>query len=143
MTRFVDPRHLGAPLGLALLATQLLGGCADTSTQDLCAQYDGLVSAAEKLRAEDPATAQADELRAAADDVRNELDQFQAVAEGRLDDALTRLRDDIDAVRQAAVDAGEDARKTAEPMVQDALDRVGEAWSIVQDLAETQCPPQQ
>ena len=69
-----------------------------------------------------------------------ELDEFQAVAEGRLDDALTRLRENVADVRQAAVDAGADARQTAAPLIEDAQQSVQDAWSIVQGLAETQCP---
>ncbi|MBM7503129.1 hypothetical protein ACFPER_06575 [Agromyces aurantiacus] len=129
-----------AVAGLALLSTQLLSGCANLATQDLCAQYDDLVAAVDDLREKDPATTKVDDLRAAADEVSQELDQFQAVAEGRLDDALTRLRDEVDAVRQAAVDAGADARETAAPLIEDSVQRVRDAWSIVQGLAETQCP---
>lgn len=133
-------RRAGAPLALGLLSTQLLSGCANLATQDLCAQYDDVVAAVEELRAKDPDTTKVEELRAAADDVSDELDQFQAVAEGRLDDALTRLRENVDAVRQAAVDAGADARDTAGPLIEDSLQSVQDAWSIVQGLAETQCP---
>lgn len=139
-TRHGVARRAGASLGLALISTLLLGGCANLDTQDLCAQYEDLVVAVEELRAKDPDTTKVEELRAAADDVSDELDQFQAVAEGRLDDALTRLRENVDAVRQAAVDAGKDARETAAPLIEDSMQRVGDAWSIVQDVAETQCP---
>jgi hypothetical protein len=133
-------RGAGVSLGLGLLSTLLLSGCANLGTQDLCSQYDDLVAAVEELEAMDPATAKVDDLRAAADDVSKELDQFQAVAEGRLDDALTRLRENVDAVRQAAVDAGADARDTAAPLIDDAKQSVQDAWSIVEGLAETQCP---
>lgn len=133
-------RRAGASLGLALLSAQLLSGCADLATQDLCSQYEDVVAAVEELRAKDPDTTKVEELRAAADDVSEELDQLQAVAEGRLDEALTRLRENVDAVRQAAVDAGKDARETAAPLIEDSMQRVQDAWSIVQDVAETQCP---
>lgn len=132
-------RRVGAALAVALLCTQI-GGCANLATQDLCAQYDDLVAAVEEFRATDPVGAKAEEIRAAAEDVSKELDQFQAVAEGRLDDALTRLRENIDAVRQAAVDAGADARETAQPLVEDAMQSVQDAWSIVEGFAEAQCP---
>lgn len=138
--RYGIARRMVASFGSVLLGAQLLSGCADTTAQDLCSQYDDLVVAAQKLRDEDPAKAKVEDLRAAADEVQAELDQVQAVAEGRLDDAISRLRADVDAVRQAAVDAGTEALETARPMIQDALDRVEQAWSIVQDLAEKQCP---
>ena len=138
-------RHGGGPrarasLVLALLPILLLGGCANLDTQNFCAQYEDLVASVDELRAKDPATTKVEDLRAAADQVTQELDQFQAVAEGRLDDALTRLRENVDAVRQAAVDAGAEAKKTAEPLIQESMQSVQDAWSIVQGIAETQCP---
>lgn len=138
--RYTTARRLGASLGSVVLGVQLLSSCADTAAQEFCSQYDDLVVAAQKLREVDPATTRVEELRAAADDVQAELDQVQAVAEGRLDDAISRLRANVDAARQAAVDAGTEALETARPLIQDALDRVEEAWSIVQDIAEQQCP---
>ena len=138
--------RLGACLGSAILGLQLLSGCADdtaspdTESKDFCAQYKDLAAAAEELGARDPAATDVEELQAAADDVQAELDQFQAVAEGRLDDALTRLRETVDAARQAAVDAGAEARETAQPLIEDALDKVQKAWLIVQGIAEAQCP---
>lgn len=135
--------RLGASLAAAALCLPLLSGCGDTTSQDLCAQYRDLATAAEELGEKDPVTTDVDELRDAADDVQAELDQFQAVAEGRLDDALTRLRENVDAVRQSAVDAGEDARETAQPLVEETLAKVREAWLIVQGIAETQCPSEE
>ncbi|HEX6249378.1 MAG TPA: hypothetical protein VFZ64_16030 [Nocardioidaceae bacterium] len=122
------------------MSSQLLVGCGETGAQDLCTQYEELVVAADELRAKDPASTEVEELRAAADDVRAELDQFQAVSEGRLDDAISRLRANVDAARQAAVDAGDEARETVQPLIQDALERVEESWLILQGIAETQCP---
>jgi hypothetical protein len=148
-----DPRRAGRRIRLgrrrgvvtslasALLVVPLLAGCGDAATQDFCSQYEDLVTAAEELRAKDPAATQAQELRSAADDVSDELDQFQAVSEGRLDDALTRLRERVDEVRQAAV-AEAEALEAARPMIQEDLAQVESAWLVVQDLVETQCPAQ-
>ncbi len=133
-------RRLGALMVSGLLSMQLLSACADAEAQNFCGQYADLVEAAAELRARDPATSDVEELRAAAADVQAELDQFQAVAEGRLDEALTRLRENADAVRQAAVDAGAEAREAAQPLIEDALESVQDAWLIVQDIAEAQCP---
>lgn len=127
-------------LGASVLCIPLLGACADTAAQDFCTQYDELVAAAAELREQDPLTAKADDLRTRAEAFRAELDQFQAVSEGRLDQAISRLRADIDAVRQAAADSGTEAVEAARPLAEDAMEQVNEAWTLVQSLAETQCP---
>ena len=127
-------------LGAVALSTAILmAGCANLEVQDFCTQYADLVVAVDELR-DQPLRGRADDIRAAAKDVGDELDQFQAVAEGRLDDALTRMRDNVDALRQAAVDAGEDARQTAAPLLEEAVQNVRDAWVAVQSIAETQCP---
>ena len=59
-----------------------------------------------------------------------ELDQFQAVSEGRLDTAISTLRANVDAVRQAAVDAGSEAVETARPQLEDAMEDVDQAWAV-------------
>ena len=142
-------RRLGMSLASALLCVPLLAGCGDSTTgdsttndsttQDFCGRYEELVAAADELRSKDPLTAEAEELRAAADDVSNQLDQFQAVADGRVDDALTRLRERVDEVRQAAV-AEAEALEAARPLIQEDLAQVESAWSVVQDFVERQCP---
>jgi len=127
-------------LGAVALSTAILmAGCANLEVQDFCTQYADLVVAVDELR-DQPLRGRADDIRAAAKDVGDELDQFQAVAEGRLDDALTRMRDNVDALRQAAVDAGEDARQTAAPLLEESVQNVRDAWVAVQSIAETQCP---
>jgi ABC-type transporter Mla subunit MlaD len=117
----------------------LVTACGDPSTRDFCTQYQNLVGAVEELQATDPATADVDEVRAAANDVTVALDQFQAVSEGRLDDAITRVRDRVDNVRQAAV-AGAQALEDARPLIEDDLAQLRSAWAQLQDFAETQCP---
>lgn len=138
-TKVWRPRGWGAVLGSALLCAPMLAGCANSTTQDFCGQYEELVAASEELRAKDPATAEVEELRAAADSVSNQLDRFQAVSEGRVDDALTRLRERVDEVRQAAV-AEAEALEAARPLIEEDLAQVESAWLVVQDLVETQCP---
>lgn len=127
--------------GLALAYLPLFAACGDTSGQDLCTQYDELVTAADELRAQDPLTAKADELRAEVEDFQAQLDQFQAVSEGRLDSAISTLRAEVDALRQAAADADTESLDVARPLLEDTRDKVDEAWAVVQDIAETQCPP--
>jgi hypothetical protein len=139
-------RALGVSLGTALLCVPLLAGCSDSSTggsstEEYCAQYEDLVAAAAELRAKDP-SADVEELRAAAGDVSDELDEFQAVAEGPLDDALTGLRERVDGVRQSAeakAEAGTEAVDSARADLEDELAGVEAAWARVQQLAETRC----
>ncbi|KAB7743027.1 hypothetical protein GA707_15400 [Nostocoides sp. F2B08] len=84
-------------------------------------------------------TADVEELRAAADEVSVALDQFQAVSEGRFDDAITRMRDRVNDMRQTAV-AGAEAVEAARPLIEADLAEVRSAWSAIQDRIETQCP---
>ena len=125
----------GPALGAAVFAISLLTGCSESGSPDFCAQYENLAAAAEELRAKDPAS-DVEELRAAAEDVQVELDEFQEVADGPLDDALTQLRANVDDARQAAADAGEEAQ----PQVEEAMTRVQEAWAVVESLAVARCP---
>ncbi len=127
-------------VAVAVAAIPILAGCGGTTGErDFCTQYADLAKAADQMKQEDQLNAEAGELRAAADDFQAELDQFQAVSEGRLDTALTTLRDDIDAVRQAALDARGDALETARPLLEDAMDDVSQAWVVVQDIATLEC----
>ncbi len=124
---------------VAVTAIQVLAACGETSERDFCGQYADLVAAADELQQQDPLTATAEELRAASEEIQAELDQFQAVSEGRLDTAISKLRANIDAVRQAAVDAGTEALETARPQLEESMEDVVEAWAVVQDLVEVQC----
>jgi hypothetical protein len=153
-------RRRGAWLGAALLCLPLLlAGCGDDGSASgngdggagtssdtsaagvFCETYEGLSAAAEELASKDPATADVEELRAASEEVQTALDDFQAAAEGPIDDVLTRLRAGVEDVRQAAQEAGAQASEAAQPVIQDALARVEAAWVLVQDLAEARCPP--
>lgn len=127
-------------LGAAILCLPMIGACADTAQQNFCTQYDQLVAAAQALREQDPVSGDVEALRAASAKLSAELDQFQAVSEGRLDDAISRLRADIDAVRQAVLAAGSQAAETARPLIEDAMKNVNEAWAVVQERAARQCP---
>ena len=124
---------------VALSALPLLAACGETADQDFCGQYADLVSAADELQQQDPLTAKVEEVRAATDEFQAELDQFQAVSEGRLDTAISTLRTNIDAVRQAAVDAGAEALEAARPQLEESVEAVAEAWAVVRAIVETQC----
>jgi hypothetical protein len=134
----VTPRSFLAA-GVAVAALPWLSACGDTADRDLCTQYAGLLSAADEWQEQDPLTAKADEMRAASEKFQAELDQLQAVAEGRLDTAISTLRANIDAFRQAAIDENGDALETARPLLADAKEDVTEALGVVEALADVQC----
>ena len=126
-------------VGVVIAAGQVLTGCGDTADQDLCTQYANLLSAADEWQQQDPLTAKADELRTASEKFQAELDQFQAVAEGRLDTAISTLHANIDAFRQAAIEDDSEALEAARPLLEDAKEDVDEAWAVVEALADVQC----
>ena len=90
--------------GVVIASIQVVAACGDTADQDFCTQFADLVTAAEQMQQQDPLTAKAEDLRAASEEFEAELDQLQAVSEGRLDTAISTLRASIDAVRQAAIE---------------------------------------
>jgi hemerythrin-like domain-containing protein len=125
--------------GAVIAATQVVAACGETADQDLCGQFADLSSAGEALQQQDPLTAKADEMRSAAEEFEAELDQFQAVSEGRLDTAISTLRANVDAVRQAAVDERTEALETARPLLEESLEDVSQSWAALQDLVAVQC----
>src|SRR5690349_2027127 len=130
-------RARGAVLALTL---GLLAGCGtDTAEADLCTQYDDVVAQAENLRSWEPATDDVDELRDRAETFGAELDQLQAVSEGRLDSVISTLRTTINGFLASAVDQGQDALEAARPALEDAADEISDAWSVVELMAENEC----
>ena len=148
ITRVIDLRGAltgGAALALAL---SLLTGCseadqsgtADTAdTADRCAQYEDLVAQAEELRSWDPQTDEVEELQAQAEDVVAELDDLQAVADGRVDSAITAMRAAVDDFRDSVAEQGQEAKDAVQPALQDARERIEEAVSVVALVVENQC----
>ena len=126
-------------VGVVIAAGQVLTACGDTADRDLCTQYANLVAAADEWQQQDPLTAKADEMRESSEELQAQLDQFQAVAEGRLDTAISTLRANIDAFRQAAIDKDSEALEAARPLLEDAKEDVEEAWAVVEALADVQC----
>jgi hypothetical protein len=127
---------------VALGCASLLAACNYTDSaraQDLCARYDDLAASVNTLLDTRPVSAKADEIRQRADDVTTQLDEFQAVSEGRFDTALSAVRADVAAMKEAAVKAGAEARDAARPQFEDVLTDLADAWAFVADLADTQC----
>ncbi len=54
------------------------------------------------------------------------------MAEGRLDTAISTLRANIDAFRQAAIEDDSEALEAARPLLEDAKEDVAEAWAVVE-----------
>jgi hypothetical protein len=93
----------------------------------------------EQIQAVDPNTATVDELRTAAEGVQDELDQVQAVAEGRLDTAISAVRTAVHDFVVAATDAGQEALDAARPQLEDDLEQVAESWARLQELGDVRC----
>jgi hypothetical protein len=139
-------RNLARPLltgVIAITSVVLLGGCAEMADNargnDLCAQYGELVTAADEFRARDTLTSTVDEMSSRAEHFRDELNQVQAVADGRLDTAITNLEATLDDLRQATIDKGEEYRSTVAPLWQDDMEQIAESWAVLQQAAATQC----
>jgi hypothetical protein len=132
------PRKLAA-YGAALAAVLVLSGCGTSADRDFCNQFADLVTAADEIQAQDPLVGTAEELRTSAEDFEAQLDQFQAVTEGRFDTVISVLRASVDGIRQAAVEASEGGLTSARPLLEDTLEDVDEAWANLQELAAVQC----
>ncbi len=132
-------RQRAVAFGLFVAAIPLLAGCGNTADQDLCGNYADLATAVDGVRAIQPRSATVDDLRAKLDTVQAELDQLQAVSEGRLDTAISNLRAAIDGFKQAAVNAGDKARATAVPLLEESLGDVAEAYGALKMSLDTQC----
>lgn len=125
-------------LGLALIP--VLAACGDASERDLCIQYKDVVATAQDVRNLNPATASADEIRAKLTEFRIQLDELQAVSEGRVDLAISDLRGAIAGLRQAASEADAGSLAAARPLLEDSLEDVKSAWARLREVLQPECP---
>lgn len=132
-------RRLVVVLVSTLALTGALTGCGDKSTEDLCNQYDKVVAKADEIKNLDLSSEGVADLRTTLKDFQASLDDLQAVAEGRLDTAITDLRTAVREFVQAAVAAGREALESAKPVLEDSLDRVTELWAVVEKRADNEC----
>ena len=132
-------RRLVVVLLSTLALTGALTGCGDASTADLCTQYGKVVSKAEEIKNLDVSSQGVDDIRRTLKDFQASLNELQAGAEGRLDTAITDLRTAVREFVQAAVDAGREALESAQPLLEDSLDRVRELWAVVEQRADAEC----
>ena len=107
-----------------------------TRSVDLCSRFDGLVAQADQFRDQDWESANVDQLRARVENFQDGLAQLDAVAEGRLDTSISTLRANLDELRQALADAGDQARETAQPLVEDSVDDVAQSWAALRAKVE-------
>lgn len=127
---------------LVIASTLVVAGCGDVADRDFCSSYDDVVAAAEDVRDLDVEQASAEELRDQVETFQSELDQLQAVSEGRLDTAISTLRTAVNDFVNSAVDAGEEALETARPMLEETKTDIQEAWSVVELMAANECAEQ-
>ena len=133
----------GAPLLALVGAVLLLGGCGsnegDAQGSELCAHYDEIVTIAEDFSELDASETSADELRSRATDFRDRLDELQEVVEGeRIDTALSKLEQSLDAARAAAAEAGDNVEERM-ARAKASLEEVNEKWARVQSLVTDRC----
>jgi outer membrane murein-binding lipoprotein Lpp len=128
---------------VSVLVSGLLSGCASmaesTRSSDLCTRYDDLVAQADEFRAQDWANVNVDQLRGRVETFQDGLAQLDAVAEGRLDTAVSTLRANLDELSQAVADTGEKTRETAQPLVEQSLDDVTQSWAVLRSKVEAEC----
>ena len=84
-------------------------------------------------------SANVDQLRARVENFQDGLAQLDAAAEGRLDTSISTLRANLDELRQALADAGDQARETAQPLVEDSVDDVAQSWAVLRAKVEAEC----
>lgn len=135
-------RLLIVALAMALVPTvAACGGQQEQrAAQNLCTQYKELVAAGDELRAMDLRTAKADEVRGRIDTLIAELDQLQAVSEGRYDTLISALRSALIDVKESAVKAG-DALDESRNQLQETLQPFKERIASLKERLDTQCNP--
>ncbi len=111
----------------------------DAQGSELCAHYDEIVTIAEDFSELDASETSADELRSRATDFRDRLDELQEVVEGeRIDTALSKLEQSLDAARAAAAEAGDNVEERM-ARAKASLEEVNEKWARVQSLVTDRC----
>ena len=138
-----EKRLRAAPLAALVGAVFLLGGCGSNEgaagSSELCAHYDEIVTIAEDFSELDASETSADELRSRAIDFRDRLDELQEVVEGeRIDRALSKLEESLDAARARAAEAGDNVEERV-ARAEASLEEVNEKWARVQALVTDRC----
>lgn len=132
-------RRLAAASAIAI--SLVLAGCnTNPASQDLCANAKDLTSAVAGVKALKPDGAKLDELETKADAALAKLDRLQNVSEGRYDTAISTLRTNLTAFKEAVTAAGNEAFAAAAPQLTAALKDVSTAYAALNQSLATQCP---
>jgi hypothetical protein len=123
-------------LGSALL----LPACADLSVLDPCEQFAQLVETRSQVQELDPATTTADEAREVADNLLDELEDFETAADGLYTIQIEDYRTAVEDVQLSIADVGGDATFDQwAPILADSLLVSARAFRQLQDVVEPAC----
>jgi hypothetical protein len=123
----------------AVLSLPALVGCGQLQERDLCRQWEDLQGAAAQVEQLDPATATAADLDAVANDVLVEVQQLQATSEGLYDQAVTRFRESLVELRQAAIEVGDEELEAARELLQDDWNDTRTAYQLLAQRLDVAC----
>lgn len=129
-------RRPAAWLGLVVVATATVAGCADPADQDPCVSYAALTATVDDLRELAQTEGASASVAAKAVAAKAQLNQLEALSEDRLDAAASRLRTAVDDLQLAA---GSEAQDTAAPLLSAAVDDVRDAFGALAESLDTQC----
>ena len=120
----------------------VLGGCGvwNPAEQDVCAQYQQFRASADALRQLDPRTATADQVRAAAEKARADLNQVSASADGMLDTSISAVRASLLDLQEAATTASDKGLAAARPMLAESAMNVKQSLAALQSDVQNVCP---
>ena len=93
------------------------------------------------MQQQDPLTAKAEELRAASEEFEAELDQLQAVSEGRLDTAISTLRAPASTPsdRQRSTTRRPTPSRRLARSWRTSMEDLAEAWAVLDQRVDVQC----
>jgi hypothetical protein len=125
---------------LLLPALLALAACGQVRDRSLCPQYQDFQAAAAQVQQLDPQTATIDDIRAASDDVLDQLDQFQWASDGSYDELISNLRSSLIVLRESAVDLQPSEVAVARPLLQDSWDDVVNNYQLLTQRLDVVCP---
>lgn len=136
-------RHL-VPIAVTGL---LLAGCGTApEPQGVCDRYAELQASVEELRATPPAADDVEQLRATADQLREQadalsdlLDRIQAASDGRLDQAIGQARQQVDELRAALATAKYQKAETLAAQLDEVRDELRTTLAPLKNLLDSQC----
>lgn len=121
-----DRRIVVAAAVTALLL--LVSGCGQIQDRDVCDRVAALQTSVRDLQKTDIRTASPDQLQKLADDALARLNALQAASETPYDQAIANLEEAIMDFQSSVTAAGQQARATAEPLIEDALDTLNKRF---------------